>query len=441
MRSKKKLIIIIAAVVVVIAAVLVFLLTRKSGNADNMVMVQSVKDVNSASSSPASRYSGIVETQQKQKADFDTSKTLGEILVEVGDTVKVGDKLFTYDTQSITLDISQKELDIELLNQSITDNKAEIERLTASMNKASTADQLAYSAQIQQLKAQVAQSEYDIKTKTAELEKLKLSIDKAFVAAEISGTIESIGDVEAIIQGMNYDDMGNPDNTLVTILGDGDLRIKGTISEQNIFNITEGMPVIVRSRVSDDFWNGTISLIETSPESNNNNFYYDGNEQSSSYPFYITLDSISGLMLGQHVIIEPDFGQGSTKTGIWLDAGWLVMEEDETYVWASKTDNGRIEKRKVTLGEFDENMYVYEITDGLSENDFIAWPSDTITAGSKVCSEAEAEGFVEDNGFEEGGYVEFEEDAGMYEEAPADTDYIKTEVSDGPVTEFAVPAK
>ena len=35
--------------------------------------------------------------------------------------------------------------------------------------------------------------------------------------------------------------------------------------------------------------------------------------------FYVNLDSSEGLMLGQHVYIEPDEGQDEKKSGIWLN--------------------------------------------------------------------------------------------------------------------------
>ena len=72
-------------------------------------------------------------------------------------------------------------------------------------------------------------------------------------------------------------------------------------------------------------------------------------QQSSSYPFYVTLDSADGLMLGQHVYIEPDFGQQEVKEGIWLYGSYLVFEEETPYVWAADAD-GRLKKCQVETG-------------------------------------------------------------------------------------------
>ena len=104
--------------------------------------------------------------------------------------------------------------------------------------------------------------------------------------------------------------------------------------------------------------------------------YYSSDSSSSTtsskYPFYVELDSTDGLIVGQHVYIELDYGQDTTALeGIWLDMSYLVMDENETYVWA-RNDNGKLEKRNVTIGNYDENSGRYEILEGLSESDYIA---------------------------------------------------------------------
>ena len=57
------------------------------------------------------------------------------------------------------------------------------------------------------------------------------------------------------------------------------------------------------------------------PDNGNNDGYYMGSSGTTAtkYPFYISLDSTDGLMLGQHVYVEADYGQGDVKEGLWLD--------------------------------------------------------------------------------------------------------------------------
>lgn len=110
----------------------------------------------------------------------------------------------------------------------------------------------------------------------------------------------------------------------------------------------------------------------------------DDQTSSSTYPFYVNLDSSDGLMLGQHVYIEADEGQDEEKIGIWLNDYFIVdADTDSPYVWVAG-DNNKLEKRSVVLGQYDENLAEYEIADGLTEKDKIAFPTETLKEGMSV---------------------------------------------------------
>ena len=414
-RKKKIILIVVIAVVVLAAAVTAFLLLRggSGSSGEGGVYIQPVSEVNAAGGLTANRYSGVIETQKQDNVAFDATKKLAELLVSEGDRVEEGTPLFVYDTESTELEIQQAELEIERLNTTIANDNTSIGQLQKSMNSASSADKLGYSAQIQELQAEVAQAEYDIKTKQAEIDKLRASIDSATVCAKMAGTVETINDLDAILNGTSVNNDGSTNDTYITILADGDYRVKGTVSEQTIQEIYVDAPVIVRSRVDSSLtWTGTISTIDTQAEQDNNNYYYDSGESASKYAFYVDLDSIDGLMLGQHVIIEMDYGQSGPKEGIWLNSGWLVMEGEEAYVWAAKSDGAKLEKRSVELGEYDENMDEYQILSGLERTEYLAWPDVNCVAGAATTTEFSFdESGMEDPGFAEGdeGFIEGED--------------------------------
>ena len=126
--------------------------------------------------------------------------------------------------------------------------------------------------------------------------------------------------------------------------------------------------------------------------------YSSSGESASKYAFYVNLDSIDGLMLGQHVTIEMDYGQGQAKEGIWLSSGWITQEEDGTaYVWAAKSGGAKLEKRTVELGEYDSNMDEYQIVSGLATSDYLAWPDVDCVPGASTTTE-----FVIDDSMTEG---------------------------------------
>ena len=132
-------------------------------------------------------------------------------------------------------------------------------------------------------------------------------------------------------------------DVVMTIIASGDFRVKGTVNEQNMMAISADMPMIIRSRTDETVtWNGTVTEIGSEPIQDNSGVMYSGDSDemstSSKYPFYVSLDSNEGLMLGQHVIIEPDYGQSGMeeKTGVWIYEDYIVTDDDgKTFVWAA----------------------------------------------------------------------------------------------------------
>ena len=389
-KKKKSILTVVIILVVLLAAGTVcwwIFLRGGTGGGSGGVYVQALSEVNCADGGYANRYSGIIETQQTSGVQLDSERTLGEVLVAEGDRVEVGQALFSYDTESTELEVQRAELEMERLNTTISNDNDQIAQLEKDMSKAASADKPGYSAQIQQLQAEVAQTQYDMKTKQAEIDKLKASLDNATVYAEMAGTVTKVADPESA-DSYSYD-YSDSSNDFITIRADGDYRVKGSVSESNIYELYEGMTVIVRSRVhEDEYWMGTIASIDTQAESSSDDYYYSTGESASSYAFYVDLDSIDGLMLGQHVVIEPDYGQAEAKDGIWLSSGWITQDENgAAYVWAAKEAGARLEKRSVTLGSYDENMDEYEIVSGLDKGEYLAWPDEDCVVGAATTTE------------------------------------------------------
>lgn len=252
---------------------------------------------------------------------------------------------------------------------------------------ASKEEKLNYTTQIQTAQNDIKKTEYEIKSKKMEIERLKENIENATVVSEIAGVIKSVN--QSSNSEMYY--VGeNSGNAFITILETGEFRVKGMVNEQNMYSIIEGAPVIIRSRVDDSVWYGTMGMVDTEngQTGNNNNMYYyggmeDTENQSSKYPFYVSLHSDEGLMLGQHVYIEMDMGQEEERIGVWLPEYLIADIDSDPYVWA---DNGRgkLTKKSVILGQYDENLMEYEIADGLTEEDAVTFPEESLREGLKT---------------------------------------------------------
>lgn len=359
----------------------------QEGSSEDKVYVEKVSRIMNQYTGTSNRYNGTVESQDSYEVRVDSSRTVGEIKVEVGDMVEEGQTLLTYDTGDLKMQIEQANLEVESINNDIENYNKQKDRLAQELEKAAESEKFSYTTEIQNVENSIAQRQFDLESKQLEISKYQTQINNSTVSSKVSGIVKEINE-----NGMDANGNSAP---FMTILQSGDYRVKGSIDEQNIWSLTEGESVLIRSRVDENkTWNGTIALIDTeNPQENNDNYYYSGSETvgASKYPFYIELDSADGLILGQHVYIELDQGQEEVKEGLWLYSYYIVQDEDMPYVWISN-DRNRLEKRYVELGEYDADMDEYEIVSGLAEDAYITWPMQGLYEGvTTVTDETEVD--------------------------------------------------
>ncbi len=344
------------------------------------------------------RFAGVVEPQETVKVNIESGRTVTEVKVKTGDEVKKGQLLFEYDLSSIQDSLKEAQLALDRLKNEALSLNEQITTLEKEKKKANKSSQLSYTIEIETNKMNLKKNEYDQVSKQAEIDKLQAATTNTEVRSEIDGVIQKIdtsklgsddGDTLDDSMSSDYGSSDSSDNAFITILSTGSYRIKGQVNEQNRNTVVPGSAVLVRSRVDENqIWHGTMGAVDeqNSSNSNSSNSYWgmssgDDTTSSSTYPFYVTLDSSEGLMLGQHVYIEMDEGQEEQKTGIWLGEYYIVdADTDSPYVWAVDS-RGKLEKRSVILGQYDENLSEYEIADGLTEDDSIAFPSDSLVEG------------------------------------------------------------
>lgn len=455
---KKKGIIILIVVLLVLAGAagaIYYVLHNKKASNEELVYATKISDLNGGYDLTESRYMGTVESQEVKGVNRDSDKKVKELYVKEEDEVKAGDVLFEYDTESMELQLRQLELELTSINNNIETLNQQIASLTTEKAAAPAEEQLSYSAQIQNLQAQVNQANYDASAKQLEIDRQKLSMENTKVVAPMDGIIKTINENNSTSSSDDDSSNSNSDNgsdstsnAYITIMAKGDYRIKATASELTVRSMSEGQSMIIRSRVDDSTWTGTVTKIDLEhPDNGNNNDYYmSSGTTATKYPFYISLDSTDGLMLGQHVYVEADYGQGDVKEGLWLDEYYIMQEDDGAYVWAENA-KGYIEKRKVELGEYDENMMRYQILSGLTEDDYIAYPEDRVKEGMKVTHNYEDvmiddtgdDGTIDDGSYDDGAYDDGYTDDGILDDGSINNidDGANTDGIDGSVEEAA----
>ena len=175
-KNKTKWIILIAAVVLVIAAavVTVILLLGKSTVDNTYDPYRDGEKINVVTSN---YYSGVVEPEETVKVEKDADLKIDKVYVEAGDTVKKGDKLFTYDSAQAKLDLEMAKLEYDGIINEIDDYTNQITELTKQRAEAEEDQKLDYTLQIQQAELNKNRSQMSLKSNKVEIQELEKKAD------------------------------------------------------------------------------------------------------------------------------------------------------------------------------------------------------------------------------------------------------------------------
>lgn len=403
--SKKKLALICGTAAVIVIAVVFFVIRNMGGTSEGKAYVESVREITGLGTAAGAnnRYTGTVDAESSWKINLQSDMSVEKRYVNVGDQVKKGDKLFKYNTQELKLSKEKKELEQETLQNEINQLTKDISSYQSDLKSASATEKIRLQTQILTAQTTIKKDQYTIKTNKETIKTLEKNIKDATVKSKMNGLVKKInsslesssssGD-DSSDDGSDSGDGSSDDSTYMTILAVGNYRIKGKVSETNINSLNEGDPVIVRSRVDDSqTWKGTISSIKTDAtadkdtESSDQMAYDDSSdgstgETASKYNFYVKLDDDNGLMMGQHVLVEPDNGQDEKKDGMWLPAAYVKKSNGKYYVWLDS--HNKLKLQEITIGEYDENLDEYEVKSGLKTTDYIACDDSTLKEGMRV---------------------------------------------------------
>lgn len=306
-KSRKKLIIIIAVIAAVVVIAGVILIVALSGKQSDANTEEDVEYINVQT---GAYYSGVIEPQQTSEINKDPERTVKEVYVKVGDTVKKGDKLFEYDTNETATKLSKAKIEYDSIQNDITENNNQISQYQRARSRADESEQMEYTQKIQEAQNTKSQHELDLRIKQVEIENLQQSLDNSVITSPIDGIIKQI----------NNSSEAASTGAFMTVLMNGSYRVKGQVDESTVRNLEAGMDVVIHSRVlKDKTWNGTITKVDTgNPADKNNNGggADNGNSDNAAtkYYFYATLESSADLLLGEHVYVEVVYEKDAELT-------------------------------------------------------------------------------------------------------------------------------
>lgn len=219
-------------------------------------------------------------------------------------------------------------------------------------------------AQIAQMRAEqektIKDLNFQIRMADAEYKIKQTEAGDGKVYARIDGVVMSLKSEDEARE------MGEP---LMKVSGGGGFYVEGAVSELDKDNLMVGQEVTINDWYTGMTYVGTVQSVGDFP-SVNNSWSGMGNPNASYYPFMVYVDESADLQEGRYVSVM--YSTAEAQNGLYLENFMIRTELGRSYIYVLGAD-GRLEKRFVTTGKSLWGSYT-EILDGLSEEDYLAFP-------------------------------------------------------------------
>ena len=360
--------------VVILGAIGTILLFNGNNVADKEKTIQ-VQKVREGSVASSVLLSGHIAATNEQYVYYDSTKgDLDSVLVNVGDKVTAGQALVQYKSVEAQAAYDTAVRALNKIDRQIYDLKTygttiETTGDAATDDKTTASAQRSVDSQLKDLQDNRADAE-------ANVNKAQAQLNATTVTSANDGTVVEVNrDVSKSTTGANQ--------TLVHIVNNGNLQVKGELSEYNLANLSVGQEVTITSKVyPDKKWTGKISYISNYPKDNQNTAAASAGNASSGakYPYTVDITSeIGDLKQGFSINIEV---KNKTR-GILVPVSSIVSESNKSYIWT--IEKGTAKKVQVTLGNADAKHQ--EISSGLTKDSkVIINPTDSLKDGQEVKS-------------------------------------------------------
>lgn len=360
--------------VVILGAIGTILLFNGNNVADKEKTIQ-VQKVREGSVASSVLLSGNIAATNEQYVYYDSTKgDLDSVLVNVGDKVTAGQALVQYKSVEVQAAYDTAVRALNKIDRQIYDLKTygttiETTGDAATDDKTTASAQRSVDSQLKDLQDNRADAE-------ANVNKAQAQLNATTVTSANDGTVVEVNrDVSKSTTGANQ--------TLVHIVNNGNLQVKGELSEYNLANLSVGQEVTITSKVyPDKKWTGKISYISNYPKDNQNTAAASAGNASSGakYPYTVDITSeIGDLKQGFSINIEV---KNKTR-GILVPVSSIVSESNKSYIWT--IEKGTAKKVQVTLGNADAKHQ--EISSGLTKDSkVITNPTDSLKDGQEVKS-------------------------------------------------------
>lgn len=312
-------------------------------------------------------YLGILASQEPEEILLDTGRQVARFSVAEGGNVTAGAEVALYDTGEQLLEIEQLELEIRQSKLSVESSQVQIQTLQKQKKGATAEQKQEYDLQIRNEQAKIDQEKYNQSLKEKQIQALEELIAGSQVLAPCTGVVTEIQEEEGRI----------------VIVPEGTYALTFSVSEQEVEGISAGQKLQVTDRRGR--WESPAEVQYVETDRSQDQEETGGQEKVSQYLVHASLKEEEACFAGQHVYVqlEEDTEEAGQGTEILLPEGYLQDPETSAWVWAVNQE-GTLEKRKVTLGDYNDRKSAYVIEEGLAMTDYLAWPAEYLREGQEA---------------------------------------------------------
>ena len=297
------------------------------------------------------------------------SQVSGQVMklhVDVGDEVVEGDLLAEIDQTVLETKVESSKADLRYQEAQLKDRESKLKLAKINFNRQKNlfennatslelyqnaeVDLLSAEANIDMIKAQIAQTQSSLKENQANLE-------YTLIYATMNGTVTSV----AVKVGQTLNANQNTP-TILTISDLSTVTIEASVSEADIAKLHVGMEVYFKTLGSTNVYRTKLSKIEPTPTTSNNVVLYT--------VLFDVENSSNELMMS--MTTQVFFVLSSAKDTLLIPVSSVKFDKQDisSGVVFVKNMNGKFEEKSVKLGV--NNRIQVQVTEGLNEEDNVA---------------------------------------------------------------------
>jgi len=385
-NTKKKWIVAGIAVLILLVVAINVIFMEKRKNETKSVQLMSVTK---RPISNTKLISGQVVPGKVETIYLDPSKgKIKEIYVKEGQEVEKGQKLLTYESADINLQLKQASIDkkITMLNYNQVNDKIK----ALKKEKKAASDNASLESQLEELENQKKSIELEMEKNQLQEEELQSKLNQLTIHSPINGYVKNLHqDLEESTgitdEGTSSETMGLQGTPIMNIVSKEPFQIQGTLTELQKAQIQANQPIkVTANAVPNKSWNGKIVEVSEFPAATNSGtgqFSGEAGQSTSNlsyYTFKAKLHSQEGLSPGYHVAIQVVL---SSKKVLTVPQNSVQEKGGSTFVYV--VSKGKVQKRNITTGISTGEWT--EVVDGLKEGEKVVKnPSHTMDSGMEV---------------------------------------------------------